>query len=88
MQRELVSALQVTHLPPVWDLFTCPGIDTREKGPPAFSVSSERHRQMWGEGNCLSFETVVGGIEPPSIRLTVRRSTAQPPLPQCTSSSY
>ena len=29
--------------------FTSPGIDTRQKGPPAFSVSSERHRQMWGE---------------------------------------
>ena len=24
-------------------------IDTRQKGPPAFSVSSERHRQMWDE---------------------------------------
>ena len=29
--------------------FTSPGVDTRQKGPPAFSVSSERHRQMWGE---------------------------------------
>ena len=29
--------------------FTSPGIDTRQKGPSAFSVSSERHRQMWGE---------------------------------------
>ena len=44
--------------------FTSPGIDTRQKGPPAFSVSSERHRQMWGERNCLSFKTAVGGIEP------------------------
>ena len=25
---------------------------------------------MWGERNCLSFETAVGGIEPPSPRLT------------------
>ena len=33
------------------------------------------------ERNCVSFETAVGGIEPPSPRLTVRRSTARPPLP-------
>ena len=56
--------------------FISPGIDTRQKGPPAFSVSSERHKQMWGERNYLSFEMAVGGIEPPSPRLTVRRSTA------------
>ena len=48
--------------------FTFPGIDTRQKGPPAVGVSSERHRQMWGERNCLSFETAVGGIEPPVPR--------------------
>ena len=36
---------------------------------------------MWGKRNCLSFETAVGGIEPPSPRLTDRRSTARPPLP-------
>ena len=36
---------------------------------------------MWGKRNCLSFETAVGGIEPPSPQLTVRRSTARPPLP-------
>ena len=58
--------------------FTFPGIDTR---PLAFRVSSERHRQMWGERNCLSFETAAGGIEPQSSRLTVRHSTTQPPLP-------
>ena len=50
-----------------------PSIDTRHW---AFSVSSKRHRQMWGEQNCISFETVVGGIEPPSPQLTVGRSTA------------
>ena len=61
--------------------FTSPGIDTRWKGPPAISVSSERHRQMWGDRNCLSFETAVGGIEPPSHRLTDRRSTARQPTP-------
>ena len=33
---------------------------------------------MWGERNCLSFETALGGIEPPSPRLTARRSTARP----------
>ena len=26
--------------------FTSAGIDTRSKGPPAFSVSSEKHRQI------------------------------------------
>ena len=36
---------------------------------------------MWGEQNYLSFERAVGGIEPPSPRLTVRRCTMQPPLP-------
>ena len=36
---------------------------------------------MWGERNCLSFEMAVGGIEPPSPRLTVLCSTARPPLP-------
>ena len=55
--------------------FTSPGVDTRYEKPPAFSVSSERHRQMWDDRNCLSFEMAVGGIEPPSPRLTVRRST-------------
>ena len=45
------------------------------------SFTSERHRQMWGERDCLSFETAVGGIKLPSPRLTVRRSTARPPLP-------
>ena len=28
--------------------FTSPGIDTRQKGPATFTVSSIRHRQMWG----------------------------------------
>ena len=60
--------------------FTSPGIDTRQKGPPAFSVSSERHRQMWGEWNSLSLKMAVGGMEPPSPRLTVRHSIAWPPL--------
>ena len=64
--------------------FTSPGIDIRWKGPPAFSVSSERHRQMWSERNCLNFEKAVGGIEPPSPRLTVRPSTTRPPRLQQT----
>ena len=59
--------------------FTSPGIDTRQKGPPAFGVSSEKHRQMWGERNCLSFETAADRIEPP--QLTVRHSTARPLAP-------
>ena len=66
---------------PCVGFFISPGLDTRRKGPPAFSVSSERHKQMWGELNCLTFEMAVGGIEPPSPRLTVWGSTAQQPLP-------
>ena len=27
-------------------------------------IDTERHRQMWGERNCLNFEMAVGGIEP------------------------
>ena len=42
--------------------FTSPGIDTRQKGPPAFSVSSERRRQMWDERSCLRFKTAAGGM--------------------------
>ena len=54
--RMCVSTTGYTFTPCVGS-FTSPGpIDTRQKGPPAFSVSSERHRQ--------SFETAVGGIEP------------------------
>ena len=73
------SATGYTFTPCVGS-FTSPGIDTRQKGPPAFSVSSERHRHMLGERNCLSFETAAGEIEQPSPRLTVWRSTTQPPL--------
>ena len=36
---------------------------------------------MWGERNCLSFEMAVGGIEPPSPRLTVLHAIVRPPLP-------
>ena len=41
------SSQWVTHLPPVSCIgyFTSPGIDIWQKGPTAFSVSSERHRQ-------------------------------------------
>ena len=77
---ELVSPLQVTHLPPVCD-FLLPLAKTPDRRDPlAISVSSERHRQMWGERNYQNFETAVGGIEPPSPQLTVRRSTAWPPF--------
>ena len=52
------------------------------EGTTTFSVSSERHRQMWGERNCLSFETAVGTqIEPPSPRLTVPLATIWRPWP-------
>ena len=37
-----------------------------------------RYRQMNGERNCLSFETAVGGIEPPSPRLALYRATTAP----------
>ena len=77
VSRICESATGYTFTPCV-GYFTSPGIDTRQKGPPAFSVSSERHRQMWGERNCLSFETAVGGVEPPSSRSTVRRDHRSP----------
>ena len=47
-------------------------------GPPAFSVSSERQKHMWGERNCLSFETAVGGIEPSIDSPALYRSTTAP----------
>ena len=55
--------------------FTSPGIDTRQKGPPAFSVSSERHRQMLREKNCLSFETAVGGSLSFKVSVTLHQKT-------------
>jgi len=54
---------------------------SRQKGSPAFSVSSKRHRQLWGERNCVTFKIAVGGNEPLSPRLAVWRSTVRPPLP-------
>ena len=43
---------------------------------------------MWGERNCLRFETAVGGIEPPSVSsMTVQRSTSRPPLIQTNAQS-
>ena len=79
IQRKLVSPLQVIHLP-LCGIFYFPWHRHQIKGTTAVGVFSERHRQMWGERNCLSFETAVGGTEPPSPRLTVRRSTTRPPL--------
>ena len=43
-------------------------------------VSLPKDTGKCGVRNCLRFETAVGGIEPPSPRLTVRRSTTRPPL--------
>ena len=40
----LLSHARLRIYPPV-ECFTFPGIETRWKGPTAFSVSSERHRQ-------------------------------------------
>ena len=40
-----------------------------------FSVSSQRHMQMWGETNSLSLKTAVVGSEPLTPRLTIWRST-------------
>ena len=59
--------------------FTPPGIYTRWKGPPTFILVSLP--KDIGERSCLCFETAAGGIEPPSSRVTVRRSTARPLLP-------
>ena len=81
-----MSPLQVTHLAPVWDLLLPLAQTPDRRDHRLFSVSSKRHRQMWGERNRLSFETVVGGIEPPSPRLTVRRSTTRPLLPSTVTS--
>ena len=55
----------------------CFYLQSPKVGPVALTF---RCCQMWGGQNCLSFETAVGGIEPPSPRLTVRRSNARPPL--------
>ena len=73
-----------TYTTPCVGSFTSSRIDTKNdrSDHQLFSVTSERHRHMWGEQNCLIYlEMAVGGIEPPSPRLTVRISTAGPPLP-------
>ena len=59
---------KVTHLSPVWDCFTSPGIDTRKKWPSAFSVSSERHRQMpkFRNGSRWDWITVLS-IDSPAL---------------------
>ena len=37
--------------------FTSPGIETRQKGPPAFLVSLPKDMQMWGEEiACVCFK--------------------------------
>ena len=81
------STTRYTFIPCVGS-FTSPGIDTRQKGPPAFIVSSEKHRQMWGEQNCLSFEIAVGrcdwttvpSIDSPAL---YRATTAPPDATHC-----
>ena len=58
----LWSSRQVTHSPTVLDLLLPSGIDTRLKGPTAFSfsVSSERHPlALWGEQTFPSFEAAL-----------------------------
>ena len=62
----LVSPLKVTHLPLVWGLLLSMAY-TPDRRDHRLLVSSERHRQMWGERNCLSFETAVGGIDSPAL---------------------
>ena len=65
VQREFVSPLQITHLPPVWDLLL----------PLAYTPDRRDHWLL------VSLPKDVGEIEPLSPRLTVRCSTARPPLP-------
>ena len=50
----------------VWDLLLL-GIDTRLKGPSAFSVSSERHGQG-GVNEMAQVSVEAGGFEPQSPR--------------------
>ena len=70
--------LHICPLPSlVWD-FLLPLALTPDGRDHQLLVSSERHRQMLGEWNCLSFEMAVGGIEPPSPWLTVLHSTTRP----------
>ena len=62
-------------------IFDFPWYKHHIKGTTSFYCLFWKTQAMWGEQNCLSFETAVGGIEPPSPRLTVRRSTAWPLVP-------
>ena len=79
VQREFVSPLKVTHLSPYGILYF-PWLRHQIKATTGFWCLFRKPQAMWGERNCLSFVTAVGGIEPSSPRLTVRRSTARPPL--------
>ena len=66
--------------------FTSPGIDTKQKGPPAFSVSSERHRHVWGERNCRKLRNggwwdwnTVRSIDSPALyRATTAPHVSEP----------
>lgn len=67
--------------------FTSPGIDTRMKGPTAYTVSSERHRQNrmnkvgWTE--LPKLQSGGGWIKPPSSWSTGSAPTIRPLLPTC-----
>ena len=60
------GCLKCNEIYPLFGIFYFPWHRHQIEGTTGFNVSSERHRQMWGERNCLSFEMAVGGIEPPS----------------------
>ena len=64
---------------PMWDLLI-PLAQTPDRRDHSLLVSLPKDTGKCEVMNCPSFETAVGGIEPPSPRLRVRRSTARPPL--------
>ena len=49
MEELFYSRISEFTFTPCVGSFTSPGIDTRQKGPPAFSVSSERRTKLWGD---------------------------------------
>ena len=63
--------------------FTSPGIDTRQKGPPAFLVSCLFRKTQANVGwmKLPTFRNSGRWIEPPTPLLTTWHSTMRPPLP-------
>ena len=59
--------------------FTSPGIDIRKKGPTAFTVSSERHRQSGVNEIAQASAEVESNYRP--LDRQVGALTIRPPLP-------